>query len=102
MTQGPSVEALFARFGPAYRWLVTLTALTGTISCILSSTIVNVALPDIMGALGMGHEEGQLLSTGFLAANTGMMLLNAWAVERFGFRWTYLGAILVFVAASVL
>src|SRR5690349_23135809 len=55
-----------------------------------------------MGALGMGHEEGQLLSTGFLAANTGMMLLNAWAVERFGFRWTYLGAILVFVGASIL
>lgn len=98
---GPSVEQMFARYGPAYRWLVTLTALTGTISCILSSTIVNVALPDIMGALGMGHEEGQLLSTGFLAANTGMMLLNAWAVDRVGFRWTYLGSISVFVLASV-
>lgn len=98
---GPTVEAQFARFGPSYRWLVTLTALTGTISCILSSTIVNVALPDIMGALGMGHDEGQLLSTGFLAANTGMMLLNSWAVERFGYRWTYLGSISVFVCASV-
>ncbi len=98
---GPSVEAQFARFGPGFRWWVTLTALTGTISCILSSTIINVALPDIMGALGMGNEEGQLLSTGFLAANTGMMLLNAWMVERFGYRWTYMGAISVFVVASV-
>ena len=97
-----SVEALFERYGPAFRWLVTLTALTGTISCILSSTIVNVALPDIMGALGMGHEEGQLLSTGFLAANTGAMLLNAWAVERFGYRVTYLGSISVFVVASIM
>ncbi len=99
---GPSVEALFERYGPAFRWLVTLTALTGTISCILSSTIVNVALPGIMGALGMGQEEGQLLSTGFLAANTGAMLLNAWAVDRFGFRYTYLGAISIFVVASIL
>ena len=99
---GPSVEALFERYGPAFRWLVTLTALTGTISCILSSTIVNVALPGIMGALGMGQEEGQLLSTGFLAANTGAMLLNAWAVDRFGFRITYLGSITIFVIASIL
>lgn len=97
-----SVEALFERYGPAFRWLVTLTALTGTVSCILSSTIVNVALPEIMGALGMGQEEGQLLSTGFLAANTGAMLLNAWAVDRFGYRVTYLGSLAVFIAASIM
>jgi len=100
--RGPSIEALFTRYGPAYRWLATLTVLTGTVSCILSSTIVNVALPDIMGALGMGHEEGQLLSTGYLAANTALMLLNAWAVSRFGFRMTYVVSISIFVAASVM
>ncbi|WP_421991327.1 MDR family MFS transporter [Roseococcus sp.] len=99
---GASIEAMFARFGPSYRWLVTLTALTGTISCILSSTIVVVALPDIMGALGMGQEEGQLLSTGFLAANTAFMLVNAWAVDRFGFKFTYVGSIAVFVVTSLL
>ncbi len=99
--RGASIEAMFARFGPSYRWFVTLTALTGTISCILSSTIVVVALPDIMGALGMGHEEGQLLATGFLAANTGFMLVNAWAVDRFGFRITYVGSIAVFVVSSL-
>ncbi len=98
---GPSMDQMFARYGPSYRWWVTLAALTGTISCILSSTIVVVALPDIMGALGMGQEQGQLLATGFLAANTGFMLLNAWAVERFGFRATYVASIGVFIIASV-
>lgn len=101
MSSDHSIEALFARFGPGYRWWVTLTALTGTISCILSSTIVVVAQPDIVGALGMGQEEGQLLSTGFLAANTGFMLLNAWAVERFGFRRTYVVSIAAFLLASL-
>ena len=99
---GPTIEELFARFGPNFRWWVTLTALTGTISTILSSTIVVVALPDIVGALGMGHEEGQLLSTAFLAANTGFMLLNAWAVERFGFRRTYVFAVSVFILSSII
>ncbi|MDB5413809.1 MAG: Drug resistance transporter, EmrB/QacA subfamily [Rubritepida sp.] len=98
---GPSIETMFKRYGPAYRWLVTLAALGGTVSCILSSTIVVVALPEIVGALGMGQEEAQLLSTGFLAANTGFMLLNAWAVDRFGFRITYLTATAVFILASI-
>lgn len=101
MSSTRSIEEMFARHGPAYRWWVTLAALTGTVSTILSSTIVVVALPDIMGALGMGQEEAQLLSTGFLAANTGFMLLNAWAVERFGFRATYVFAISVFIVASI-
>ncbi len=101
ISPGPSVAELFERHGPAFRWWVTLTALTGTISCILSSTIVVVAQPDIVGALGMGQEEGQLLATAFLAANTGFMLLNAWAVERFGFRLTYCVSIAIFVLASI-
>ena len=91
MTSAPppdSIEALFARFGPAYRWLVTATVMMGTIATILTATIVNVALPDIMGAFGMGQDKAQLLSTGFLAAMTGTMLLNAWMVEALGQRAT--------------
>ncbi|MBC5763016.1 DHA2 family efflux MFS transporter permease subunit [Ramlibacter sp. GTP1] len=74
----------------------------GTIVSVLSSTIVNVALPDIMGAFGMGQDKAQLLSTAFLAAMTGAMLLNAWMVESFGQRATFLLAISVFMGASVL
>jgi len=97
-----SVEGLFARYGPAYRWLVTATVMMGTIATILTATIVNVALPDIMGAFGMGQDKAQLLSTGFLAAMTGTMLLNAWMVERLGQRATFMLAVTVFIAASVM
>ncbi len=105
MTSAPppdSVEGLFARYGPAYRWLVTATVMMGTIATILTATIVNVALPDIMGAFGMGQDKAQLLSTGFLAAMTGTMLLNAWMVERLGQRATFMLAVTVFIAASVM
>jgi len=97
-----SIEGLFARFGPAYRWLVTLTVMMGTIATILNATIVNVALPDIMGTFGMGQDKAQLLSTGFLAAMTGTMLLNAWMVETLGQRATFMLAVSVFIAASIL
>jgi EmrB/QacA subfamily drug resistance transporter len=101
-TSGRSIEALRALHGPHWRPLVTVAAMLGTVSTILSSTIVNVAVPDIMGAFGIGQERAQLLSTGFLAATTTTMLLNAWSVDAFGFRATYLAAMAVFVAGSLL
>lgn len=97
-----SIEALFARFGPGYRWLVTATVMMGMISTILSATTINVALPDIMGAFGIGQDRAQLLSTGFLAAMTGAMLLNAWMVGACGQRMTFILAVAVFIAASVM
>mgnify|MGYP002780469268 FL=1 len=97
-----SIEALTAQWGPRWRLLVTFTAMLGTVSTILASTIVNVALPDIMGAFGIGQDRAQLVSTGFLAATTTTMLLNAWAIEAFGFRATYIAAMAVFVLGSAL
>ncbi|WP_198650400.1 DHA2 family efflux MFS transporter permease subunit [Saccharospirillum mangrovi] len=96
-----SLAARFERHGPGYRWLVTATVMMGTIATILTATIVNVALPDIMGALGMGQDQAQLLSTGFLAAMTGTMLVNAWMVDSFGQRFTYLASVALFTAASI-
>ena len=37
-----STEALFARYGPAYRWLATGTALIASISVILSATMASI------------------------------------------------------------
>ncbi|MBW8269175.1 DHA2 family efflux MFS transporter permease subunit [Caldovatus aquaticus] len=98
---GRSVEALFARYGPAYRWLVAGTALMGTLATVLSSTIANVALPEVMGAFGIGQDQAQLISAGFLAATTGTMLLNAWLVESFGFRAVFVVVIGLFALSSV-
>lgn len=97
-----TIEGLQAHYGPAYRWLATATAITGTIALALSSTMINVAIPDVMGAFGVGQVQAQWLSTGFLAAMTGFMLLNAWMVENFGARATYIFAMALFVAGSIL
>lgn len=96
-----TIDDLFTRYGPAYRWFAVITALMGTISTILSSTIINVALPDIMGAFGIGQDVAQWLSTAFLASMTGTMLLNAWIVQRFGQRITFQVALSVFLVGSV-
>ncbi|MBI4189175.1 MAG: DHA2 family efflux MFS transporter permease subunit [Betaproteobacteria bacterium] len=74
----------------------------GTISAMLTTTTVNVAIPDIMGAFGIGQDRAQWLLTGALAAMTVSMLLNAWLIRSFGQRRTFVGALGVFTAALVL
>ncbi|CAK8738803.1 Riboflavin transporter RibZ [Sodalis praecaptivus] len=96
------IERQAERFGPAYRWLATGTVMLGTIATTATATIVNVAMRDIMGAFGLGQDQVQWLSTAFLAAMTATMLMTAWALERFGYRRTFVCAIGVFIAGSLL
>ncbi len=74
----------------------------GTISAVLTTTSVNVAIPDIMGAFGIGQDRAQWLSTGTLAAMTVGMLLNAWLMGNFGQRKVFIGSLAVFIAALLL
>jgi EmrB/QacA subfamily drug resistance transporter len=102
MSATDELSGFFERFGSAYRWFVITTTLMGTITVVLSSTIVNVALPDIMGAFGIGQDQAQWMSTGFLAAMTASMLVNAWLNDAIGIRATFVGSMALFAAASVL
>ncbi len=95
------IEAHAARFGDAYKWYATVTVLVATTATTTSATIVNVAMPDIMGAFGLGQDQVQWLSTGFLAAMTACMLVTEWALHRFGFRLPFLCALAVSIAGSI-
>jgi EmrB/QacA subfamily drug resistance transporter len=96
------IDAYAVRFGAGYKWYATITVMLATIVTTAASTMVNVALPDIMGAFGLGADQVQWLSTGFLAAMTATMLLTAWALGRFGYRMCFLWALIVFVVGSIL
>ncbi len=96
-----SIEALRARYGPMYRWIVALTGMTAAMTMILSSTMVNVAVPTIMGTFGVGQSEAQWMSTAFLAAMTASQLLGAWVTSILGPRGGYLAAVALFIVGSL-
>ncbi|WP_290635695.1 DHA2 family efflux MFS transporter permease subunit [Aquisalimonas sp.] len=96
------VTSLFERYGPAYKWLALAAVMLGTLSTAVATTVVNVAIPDVMGVFQVGQSEAHWLSTGFLAAMTTAILLNAWALQRFGMRRVYVAGMAVFVLASLL
>lgn len=97
-----TTDVLFERYGSRFRWLIAATVLTGTISAMVTTTIVNVAIPDIMGTFGIGQDRAQWLMTGALAAMTVGMLLTAWLIRNFGQRKTFVVALFVFVLALLL
>lgn len=74
----------------------------GSLSTMLTATTVNVALPSIIGAFALGQDEAQWVSSAFLTASTTCMLLNAWAVARFGPRLSFAAAMAAFIAGGAL
>ncbi len=97
-----AIEALFERYGPKYRAFVTFTAILGVVAMLLNATMINVAIPVIMGAFGVGQDKVHWLATGYIAAMTVAMLLNDWFVRTFGMRATYLGAMFIFTFGAVM
>lgn len=82
-------------------WILIGILALGSIGTMTAATIVNVALPSLIGALGLSQDEAQWLSTAFLASSTGFMLLNTWAVARFGMRASFAAAMAAFLVGSV-
>lgn len=83
------------------RWGMIGVLALGSIAAMTTATTVNVALPSISGAFGLGQEEAQWLSTAFLASSTGFMLLSGWAVAAGGMRAAFSAAMLVFIAGGL-
>ena len=97
-----SVEVLFDRYGPAYRWLVILTGMTGVIAMVLSATIANVAVPSVMGAFGGGQDQAQWMATAFIATMTAGQLLSAYLIAAFGQRLAFSLLIVVFFVGTMI
>ena len=97
-----TADVLIARYGSRLRWYATGTAMIGMVAAVVTTTIVNVAIPDIMGAFGIGQDRAQWLSTGALAAMTVGMLTTSWLIRSFGERRTFIMALAVFTATSLI
>ncbi len=97
-----SAQVLGERYGPAYRWLVTVTGMVGVVSMVLAMTTVNVAVPDVMGAFGIGQDKAQWMSSAYMATMTAGMLMNAWVTGVLGERRTFVGALFFFSLGALL
>ncbi|WXL27310.1 MFS transporter [Ectopseudomonas mendocina] len=96
------LQSLQLRFGKHYpQWLLAVLIM-GSMTMVLSSTSINVALPAIMRDFAIGRPVAQWLFTGYLAAMTAGLLVSSWAHGRFGARLTAQFGLLLFVVSSLL
>ena len=102
MSEATTVEQHFARYGPAYKWLVTFCGLLGAMTMILSATMINVAIPSVMGAFGVGQDMAQWALTAFLATMVASQLLNTWMVEALGQRLAFSMTLVVFTLGALI
>src|SRR5690606_23358355 len=82
--------------------LVVVTSLLATLGMSLSATIINVAVPEIMGTFGVGQDQAQWLATAYFAAMTTGMLVCDWSLRTFGQRDTFIAVIVIFILGSVI
>lgn len=105
MTQIPPspspLPSLSARYGPRYRWLLLFSVMVGVMASIMSSTIVNVAIPDMSHHFALGQERAQWVSSGFMVAMTVSMLATPWLLARYGYRRTYVGTMVLLLAGGI-
>jgi MFS family permease len=78
-----------------------LSVMVGTMASIMSSTVVNVAIPDMSHHFTLGQERAQWVSSGFMVAMTVSMLTTPWLLARYGYRRTYVGTMLLLMAGGI-
>lgn len=84
------------------RWIVLIAVMLGTLLEVLDTSIVNVAIPDMMGNLGATINEIGWVSTGYIVANVIVLPLTGWLSAFFGRRSYLTGSIILFTIASFL
>ena len=82
------------------RYIIAFAVVMASVLELVDTSIVNVAIPHMMGNLGATLEEIAWVSTGYIVANVIILPLTSWLSDRFGRRNYYTGSIILFTAAS--
>lgn len=81
--------------------LIIMTAVLASLLEIIDTSIVNVAIPSMMGNLGATLEDISWVVTGYIIANAIVLPISAWIGSQFGRRKYYISCILAFTLSSV-
>jgi MFS transporter, DHA2 family, multidrug resistance protein len=81
-------------------FFVILTAATASLLEIIDSSIVNVAIPTMMGNIGATLDEISWVTTGYMIANSIVLPIGAWLGSRLGRKNYFTGAIILFTISS--
>lgn len=99
---GREIAALTQGGGVHHRRDTILWLMMGIFPMIMSTTVINVAIPDIKAYFNATHLEVQVLSSAFLASMTVALLLSAGVIGKLGVRRTFRALISGFMLTSLI
>jgi DHA2 family multidrug resistance protein len=76
--------------------------MVGAMASYMSSTIVNVAVPEMSHHFALGQDRAQWIAAGFMVAMLPGLSATPWLLARFGLRPTYYGAVLLLMAGGLM
>ena len=86
----------------ASRYLIAFTVTLASVLELVDTSIVNVAIPHMMGSLGATLDEVAWVSTGYVVANVIVLPISGWLSNWFGRRNYIALSIGLFTIASLL
>lgn len=84
------------------RLLIVISVMLAVVLEIIDTSIVNVALPSIMGNLGASLDEADWVITGYIVSNVIVIPMTSWLAGRFGRKRYFTSSILLFTFASLM
>lgn len=83
-----------------FRYLIAITVSLASVLELLDTSIVNVAIPHMMGNLGATLDQIAWVPTGYIVANVIVLPISGWLSAYFGRRSYFAGSIALFTLAS--
>src|SRR5436190_13544745 len=83
-----------------FKYLIAITVSLASVLELLDTSIVNVAIPHMMGNLGATLDQVAWVSTGYIVANVIVLPITGWLSAYFGRRQYFAGSIALFTMAS--
>src|ERR1044071_7375525 len=84
------------------KWIIVITVILAALLELIDSTVVNVALNQIMGNLGATLEDVAWVVTAYAVANVIILPMNGWLSAKFGRKNYFAFSIILFTVASFL
>src|SRR5215204_5939191 len=83
-----------------HKYLIAIAVTLAAVLELIDTSIVNVAIPHMMGNLGATIDEISWVSTGYIIANVIVIPMSGWLSAYFGRKRYLTWSIMLFVAAS--
>ncbi len=84
----------------AHKYIIAFTVTMAAMLELIDTSIVNVAIPHMMGNLGATLDEIAWVSTAYIIANVIVIPMSGWLSAYFGRKRYFTGSILLFTVAS--